>query len=98
MAKEDKELVKRDDCIALFSDNWLLQSSTSVTFLHKNFTREDDSEEILVWDSYRCHYITDEIKATLNELNLVNVIIPGGCTRVIQTCDVVWNSLPSRPT
>ena len=92
MAKEDKNLVKRDYCIVLFSDNGWLQTSTSVTFLHKNFTREDDSKEVLVWDSYRCHYITDEIKTTLNEVNLVNVIIHGGCTPVIQTCDVVCNS------
>ena len=90
--KEDKNLVNRDDCTVLFSDNGWLQTSTSVDFLHSNFTREDSSEEILVWDSYRCHYITEEIKNALKELNLVNVIIPGGCTRVIQTCDVVWNS------
>ena len=28
----------------------------------------------------------------MKELNIENVIIPGGCTRLIQTCDVVWNS------
>ena len=28
----------------------------------------------------------------IGELDLVNIIIPGGCTRVVQTCDVVWNS------
>ena len=57
-----------------------------------NFTRDEEKEEIIVWDSYRCHYITEETKEAIQEFNLVNVIIPGGCTRVLQTCDVVWNS------
>ena len=88
-AKEDKNLVNRDDCTVLFSDNGWLNTPTSVQFLHSNFTREDNSEQILVWDSYRCQYIIEERRCSLN---LVNVIIPRGCTKVIQTCDVFWNS------
>ena len=26
------------------------------------------------------------------ELNMINVIVPGGCTRAVQTCDVMWNA------
>ena len=76
----------------LYSDNGWLQTQTSVKFLHRNFTRCEEEKEILVWDSYRCHYITEETKRAIDQLGLVNVIIPGGCTRVLQTCDVVWNA------
>ena len=88
-AKEDKEVLARTDCIVLFSDNGWLQDDTAQQFLRKNFTPHE--KELLVWDSYKCHY-QGNTPATLKDLNMVNLIIPGGCTRVIQTCDVVWNS------
>ena len=88
-AKEDKDVLARTDCHVLFSDNGWLQDETAQQFLRKNFTSEE--KEIMVWDSYKCHY-QGTTPNTLKELNMLNVIIPGGCSRAIQTCDVVWNS------
>ena len=90
--KEDKDLITRKDCIVMYSDNGWAQTATTTQFLHANFSREDNNEQLIIWDSYRCHYVTQEVKSALKDLNLVNIIIPGGCTRVIQTCDVAWNS------
>ena len=84
-AKEDKEILARTDCYVFFSENGWLQDSTAQQFLRRNFTPE--VREILVWDSYRCHY-QGNTPNTMKELNMENVIIPGGCTRLIQTCDV----------
>ena len=53
----------------------------------RNFKGEE--KEVLIWDSYKCHYQGDEILKTIEDLKLLKVIIPGGCTRAVQTRDVV---------
>ena len=66
-----------------------MQTETTKNFLQKMFT--GDSETILSWDSYKCHYCP-EVSEVLTSLNVKNAILPGGTTRVIQTADVCWNS------
>ena len=78
LAKDDKELVKHTDANILFSDNGWMQAATTKSFLKKNFT--GSQKEILIWDSYRCHYLGEDLLNTLKDLQIVNVIIPGGCT------------------
>ena len=53
-AKEDKDIISRNDCIVLFSDNGWVQDDTAQTFLRRNVTPNE--REVLIWDSYRCHY------------------------------------------
>ena len=89
-AKGDEELLQRTNANVLFSDNGWMQTPTTINFLKKNFS--PDEKNILIWDSYKCHYQGEDIKDTIKQLKIKNVIIPGGCTRAIQTCDVVWNS------
>ena len=35
--------------------------------------------------------MTDSVKKRFKEMNADSVIIPGGCTKYIQTPDVCWN-------
>ena len=79
--------MQRTDANVLFSDNGWMQTPTTINFLKKNFS--PDEKNILIWDSYKCHYQGEDIKDTIKQLKIKNVIIPGGCTRAIQTCDVV---------
>ena len=45
---------------------------------------------MLDWDSFKCH-ITDNINQELAQSKIDPVIVPGGCTKYIQTSDVAWN-------
>jgi hypothetical protein len=38
---------------------------------------------LLAWDAYRCH-LTEEVKAKLRRYQTDAVVIPGGCTGIIQ--------------
>ena len=52
---------------------------------------ESEEQRILVWDSYRCHH-TDAVSDNLRKTNTVGIIIPGGCTKILQPADVSWNA------
>ena len=47
-------------------------------------------KRLLIWDSYRCH-ICDEVKASCKKNNIDMIVIPGGCTKFLQTLDVSAN-------
>ena len=87
--KEDKTLKEREDVLVLYSSNGWMQTETIAQFLRKQFTA--DSTSLLCWDSYKCH-TCPQTKEVMSEKNLINVILPGGTTRVIQTADVCWNA------
>ena len=44
----------------------------------------------LARDSYEAH-MTEDVKICLKEINAESVIVTGGCTKYIQTPDLVWN-------
>ena len=88
-SKEDKVLVERQDVVVLFSSNAWMQAPNTVEFIKKNFSGTDTA--LLCWNSYRCH-TCPEVTEVLKEKRLVNVILPGGTTCVLQTADVCWNS------
>jgi hypothetical protein len=46
---------------------------------------------LLVWDSYRCH-ISGPVKERLKKYNVDSLVIPGGCTKFVQTLDVSANA------
>eukprot|EP00731_Ephydatia_muelleri_P017252 Em0010g350a len=48
-------------------------------------------QRILIWDSYRCH-TTDPVEDAVLESNSVSVIVPGGCTKILQPADVSWSA------
>ena len=47
-------------------------------------------KRLLTWDSYEAH-MTDKVKRKLVIAKVESVIVPGGCTKYIQTPDLVWN-------
>jgi hypothetical protein len=48
------------------------------------------SERCLVWDSFQCHK-SESTKTILRKIKMQSVIIPGGCTGMIQAANVCWN-------
>ena len=52
---------------------------------------EDEERRVLVWDSYSCH-TTDLVENALVEANTDVIIVPGGCTKILQPADVSWNA------
>ena len=49
------------------------ESSTTVDFLKKNFKGEE--KEVLIWNSYKCHYQGEDILKMLEDKKLLKVII-----------------------
>ena len=47
------------------------------------------SRRLLVWDSFQCHK-TSAVKKRLSTVRTDTVIIPGGCTGLLQAPDVSW--------
>ena len=61
-------------------------------WLESIFTEEDTTlPALLIWDSFRAHTEPDLVKNTLTNLNVMTVVIPGGCTGKLQTLDVSIN-------
>ena len=52
---------------------------------------EYEERRVLVWDSYRCH-ITDQVEDALLERSTGVIVVPGGCTKVLQPADVSLNA------
>ena len=48
------------------------------------------SKRLLAWNSYKAH-MAEDVKIQLKEINTENVIVPGGCTKYIQSPDLVLN-------
>lgn len=57
--------------------------------------RREDTRKMLVWDAFRAHR-TDDVKSMVSRrgdfgANSDMVVIPGGCTGILQPADVSWN-------
>ena len=75
-----KDLSKITGVVVKFSeDEWKNDGLTAV-HLHSILGSLSFSNRLLVWDSYKCHTLT-----------LQTAVVPGSCTKFIQTPDVVWN-------
>ena len=47
-------------------------------------------ERLLIWDAYKPH-ISKEMKAYIKQLRIDVIVVPGGCTKFLQTLDVSCN-------
>ena len=56
-----------------------------------DFKLQVAQQRMLGWDSHRCH-TTDPVEDAVLESNSVSVIVPGGCTKILQPADVSWNA------
>ena len=49
------------------------------------------NRRLLAWDFYECHMM-QSVKEALHQINVDQVIVPGGCTKYVQAPDVSWNN------
>ena len=89
--KEDLMLQKRSDIFVTYSDNGWFNEETTLHFIDNNFGGLFKPKTLLVWDSYRCH-ISGPVKERLKKYNFDSLVIPGGCTKFVQTLDVSANA------
>jgi hypothetical protein len=63
-----------------------------ITFWLKNvWGKNNQKRRLLVWDAFKAH-ITPIIKDLVRQQhNSDMAVIPGGCTHILQPCDVSWN-------
>ena len=88
---EDKLLVKRSDIEVCYSDNGWANDEIIAIWLKWIFPAFDLSKKLLVWDSFRAHISENTKKVIKSMKNLYTAVIPGGCTSLIQPCDVGIN-------
>ena len=48
---------------------------------------------LLVWDSFKSHVTASIRQKVKDHYNSHMVVIPGGCTSILQPADVSWNKL-----
>ena len=88
--KEDKELIRRRDINVKFSGNGWFNTELTKDWVDNTLGRKMFGKRLLIWDSYRCH-ICPEVKASCKKNNIDMIVIPGGCTKFLQTLDVSAN-------
>ena len=76
-----KDLSKITGVVVKFSESEWKNGGLTAVHLHSIVGSLSFSTRLLVWDSYKCHTLT-----------LHTAVVPGSCTKFIQTPDVVWNS------
>lgn len=62
-----------------------------VKFWVRNALGKANRRRLLVWDSLAAHRVPAVKQLLLNEYRTDYAVIPGGCTSLIQPCDVSWN-------
>lgn len=71
------------------ASGWMDQAATS-DYLRRIIPHLAFGRQMIVWDSFRCH-VSEATKTILRSRKILNVIIPGGCTRYVQVADVSLN-------
>ena len=90
--KENKNLRERNDILAMWSGNGRINRVLTSLWLEIIFTKEDSTlPALLIWDFFRAHTEPDLVNNTSKNLNVMTVVIPGGCTGKLQTLDVSLN-------
>ena len=78
---------KRRDIKILYSSNAWANQTTTNDWINYMFPTTSFSKKILIWDSFKAH-LTQETKKLLKSKHVLPVIIPSGCTYLLQTLDV----------
>ena len=88
--KEDKELLKRNDILVTYSDNGWFNQGLTQKWLQKVLGTTLFGHRLLIWDAFKCH-ISDATKDLLKQMKIDVIVVPGGCTKFLQTLDVSCN-------
>ena len=91
-SNEDKLLLKRSDIKVCYSEKGWANNEIIAIWLKWIFPAFDCSKKLLVWDSFRARISEDTKKVTRNMKRIYTAVIPGGCTSLIQPCDVGINA------
>ena len=78
--------------VVQFSKNGWMTNGLTCDYLKKVFGPFSFTKWLIVWDVYKCH-TSEETQKELNHLRMYSAVIPGGCTKLIQAPDVVWNAI-----
>ena len=89
-SKEVKELKKRKDIAIGCSDNGWANDQIIEEWLNYNFGDTFFFKRLLIWDAFRAH-LSDATKGILKRKRIDQIVVPGGCTGILQAPDVVWN-------
>ena len=84
-------LQKIEGVVVRFSVNGWMYDVLTTDYLRTIIGQLSFSRHLLVWDAYRCH-TSQAPWAEVTRLRMDTAIVPGGCTKLIQAVDVVWNA------
>ncbi|KAG3099916.1 hypothetical protein PI124_g8799 [Phytophthora idaei] len=90
--KEVSALQNRFDVVMYGNTKGWWSGELSLTFLRHHFANRPDKDKplLLLWDDLSAHW-TAEVKACADEIKVVLVPVPPGCTSVYQPTDISWN-------
>ena len=83
-------MLKRNDILVSYSDNGWFNLMLTKRWAQKILGSTLFGERLLIWDAYKPH-ISKEMKAYLKQLRIDVIVVPGGCTKFLQTLDVSCN-------
>ena len=77
------EEYKRQCSVASSSNGWM-NEELALLWVNKIVGAFSFNKRLLAWDSYEAH-MTESVSWNIKEISMENVIVPGGCTKYIQT-------------
>ena len=72
------------------SSNAWMNEELTLNWVKSVFGAFSFNRRLLAWDTYECHMM-QSVKEALHQINVDQVIIPGGCTKYVRAPDVSWN-------
>ena len=89
--REIQDLINTNkDALLSFAPKSWMDNQLTKDYLNRVIGRFSFTKRLMIWDSYSCH-LSSETKNVLRNFNLDSVIIPAGCTSLIQAPDLSWN-------
>lgn len=80
----------RHKCIVTTSSNTWMNEELTLNWVKSILGAFSFNICLLAWNSYECHMM-QSVKEALHQINVDQVIVPGGCTKYVQAPDVSWN-------
>ena len=79
----------RNCLVASYANGWMNEDLT-LRCCYEILGQFSFRKRLLAWDSYEAH-LSDDVKKLLTKSKIESMIILQGCTKYIQSPDVVWN-------
>ena len=76
--------------IGMTSSGWM-NTVSSIEWLETVWGKLSFSRRLLIWDSFRAHVDSKVKEVCRKQTKTDMVVIPGGCTSLLQPADVSWN-------